>query len=353
LEDTYMKKLQGTDERSKPKRARRTVGSSREGKEEKLDSENEEPKDPRKSEYPIKHETLVPATTGLELDKSARTIFLGNVPSNAISSKTDYKTLKKFFSTPGKIASVRFRSVAFSEQIPRKAAFVNHKLHEKQKTVNVYIVYKDIASAREALKLNGSVVLDRHIRVDSVAHPGKQDNKRCIFVGNLDFETQEEKLWRHFGGCGKVDYARVVRDAKTNVGKGFAYVQFEDAMSVDQALLLDGQKMEGDRKLRVTRAKSVKRNASSRKPNERRAAPKKGKVYVPKADPLKQSTIGRATKLLGRAGASQLKKQVEVFEGLRATADTDSGVKKGGAGKKGGKARVRTTARSTAWKSKK
>ena len=123
-------------------------------------------------------------------------------------------------------------------------------------------------------------------------------------------------------------------------------------MSVDQALLLDGQKMEGDRKLRVTRAKSVKRNASSRKPNERRAAPK-GKVYVPKADPLKQSTVGRATKLLGRAGASQLKKQVEVFEGLRATADTDSGVKKGGAGKKkGGKARARTTARSTAWKSK-
>jgi nucleolar protein 12 len=229
LEDTYVKKLQEIDERFKPKKTRKTVGSSRGGKEERSDSEDEGPKDSRK---PVKHETLVPATTttDLELDKSARTIFLGNVPSNAISSKTDYKALKKFFSTPGKIASVRFRSVAFSEQIPRKAAFVNHKLHEKQKTVNVYIVYKDIAGVREALKLNGSVVLDRHIRVDSVAHPGKQDNKRCVFVGNLDFETQEEKLWKHFGGCGKVDYVRVVRDAKTNVGKGFAYVQFEVAV---------------------------------------------------------------------------------------------------------------------------
>lgn len=129
----------------------------------------------------------------------------------------------------------------------------------------------------------------------------------------------------------------------------------QDAMSVEQALLLDGKKMEGDRKLRITRAKAIKRNAKPKNPAERqrRAVPKEGRQYVPKVDPKAQATVGRAGKLLGRAGASVFKKQVEVFEGLRATADTDSGVKKGGTGKKkGGKARARTTTRSTAWKKK-
>jgi nucleolar protein 12 len=131
------------------------------------------------------------------------------------------------FSAPGKIFKLRFRSIAFSEQIPRKAAFATHKLHEKQQTVNAYVVYQTKEAAREALKLNGSVVLDRHIRVDSVAHPAKHDTQRSVFIGNLDFEAQEESLWRHFAPCGTIEYVRIVRDGATNVGKGFAYVQFE------------------------------------------------------------------------------------------------------------------------------
>lgn len=116
--------------------------------------------------------------------------------------------------------------------------------------------------------------------------------------------------------------------------------------------------MEGDRKLRVTRAKAQKRNTKEKhndRDRQRRPLPKagSGKGYVPRADPKQQATIGRATKLLGKAGAVQLKKQVEVFEGIRATATSDSGIKKGGTGKKkGGKARARTTTRSTAWKKK-
>ena len=389
LEDGYFRRLHEAETKPKSKKAKagkkaETIAIGKDEGSGEGDSEGDSDSDdsgdgngdgaqPDSEDPPTKHESLV-LPVDAELDKSKRTVFLGNVPSDVISSKTDYKALKKFFAAAGKIASVRFRSIAFSEQIPRKAAFVNHKLHEKQKTVNAYVVYRDAASARGALKLNGSVVLGRHIRVDSVAHPGKQDPKQCVFVGNLDFEAQEEALWRHFGKCGTVQYVRIVRDSKTNVGKGFAYVQFEvcpsrpgpatgrtdvfvlsqDPMSVEQALLLDGKKMEGDRKLRVTRAKSAGRNAKDRRPAERQQRPKKtDRVYVPKPDPKQQSTIGRATKLLGRAGATALKRQVQVFEGLRATAATDSGIKKGGTGKKkGGKARARTTKRSTAWKRK-
>jgi len=145
---------------------------------------------------------------------------------------------------------------------------------------------------------------------------------------------------------------RVVRDAKTNVGKGFAYVQFEDPMSVDEALLLDSKKMANDRKLRVTRAKTIKRT-QMRKPDPPVSGKRssKGKsVYVPKLDAKAKDTVSRAHKLLGRAGAAQLKSQSEVFEGLRASANTGSGIKKGGSGKKAGKPRSR--ARAAAWRRK-
>lgn len=137
-------------------------------------------------------------------------------------------------------------------------------------------------------------------------------------------------------------------------------------MAVDEALLLNDKKMPNDRKLRVTRAKTIKRNAKrpserddprsrSRRPDptsRRPADNKKGSVYQPKVDPRKRDVLGRATKLLGRAGAAQLKSQGDVFEGLRATAKTDSGIKKGGSGKKGGKPRARAAARASAWKGK-
>lgn len=364
LEDSYLRKLQdeedAADEERRKKRNKQLAEKASialaESGDDSSGDENE------KKELPIKHETLVDEKE-IEIEKAARTVFLGNVPSTVVSSKSEYKLLKSHFITgAGPIESVRFRSIAFSEQIPRKAAFITHKLHEKQQTLNAYIVFKTAAAAREALKLNGVVLLDRHIRVDSVAHPAPQDAKRCVFVGNLDFEAQEESLWKHFSVAGKVESVRIVRDAKTNVGKGFAYVQFEDAMAVDEALLLHEKRMPNDRKLRVTRARTIKRNARGLAENDRDRHPDltsrrprangKGSVYQPKVDPRKRDQLNRASKILGRAAAAQLKSQGDVFEGLRATANTDSGIKRRGSGKKAGKPRSRAISRSQAWKAK-
>ncbi|RPB24746.1 RNA-binding domain-containing protein [Terfezia boudieri ATCC MYA-4762] len=300
--------------------------------------------------FPIRHETLEPQKHE-DFDEAARTVFLGNVPSIAISSKSSYKILKSVFSAPGKIFKLRFRSIAFSEQIPRKAAFATHKLHEKQQTVNAYVVYQTKEAAREALKLNGSVVLDRHIRVDSVAHPAKHDTQRSVFIGNLDFEAQEESLWRHFAPCGTIEYVRIVRDGATNVGKGFAYVQFEDVVSVEQALLLDGRKMQNDRKLRVSRAKAVKRK--NKPVDVTGPSSKKQKVFVPRDNPRQKEMLGRARRLLGKAGAAKAKKAPEsfIFEGTRATVTANPRIKLGGK-KKGKPARARANARSSAWKQK-
>jgi nucleolar protein 12 len=60
-------------------------GDSEEGNEEDGDGEKDEP--------PLKHETLSTPKEVDELEKSARTVFLGNVPSTAVSSKVSFPKL--------------------------------------------------------------------------------------------------------------------------------------------------------------------------------------------------------------------------------------------------------------------
>ena len=214
------------------------------------------------SDVPV-HESLAPSKDAVELEKANRTVFLANVCTSTIESKSAKKTLLthmgSFLSSlpappegkpPHKVESLRFRSTAYASALPKKAAFAKKELMPATtKSTNAYVVYSTAYAAREAAKqLNGTVVLDRHLRVDGVAHPAKTDHRRCVFVGNLGFVDDEslldqggenerkrskipsdieEGLWRQFGKAGTVESVRVVRDEKTRVGKGFAYVQFE------------------------------------------------------------------------------------------------------------------------------
>ncbi|CAH1763449.1 6445_t:CDS:2 [Entrophospora sp. SA101] len=143
-------------------------------------------------------------------EQSERTIFIGNLPVSVIQ-KENFKKLKSQFSIFGKIESIRFRSIAFSEPLPRKISFITKKLHPKRDILNAYILYKEKSSVEDSLLMNAKIFMDKHIRVDSVANP----------------QAQEEELWQHFKNCGDIDYVRIVRDAKTNLGKGFAYIQFK------------------------------------------------------------------------------------------------------------------------------
>jgi nucleolar protein 12 len=215
------------------------------------------------------HETIESKVEDDNLEKASRTVFLGNVSTTAISSKTANKTLKNHLSaflplfntsksskpSTHKLESIRFRSTAYSSTtIPKRAAFAKQELMDTTtSSTNAYVVYSTPTAARQACKvLNGTVILDRHLRVDGVAHPARTDPKRCVFVGNLDFVDKEspaqnengdrprrpraagdveEGLWRQFEKAGTVESVRVVRDSKTRIGKGFGYVQFEVSLS--------------------------------------------------------------------------------------------------------------------------
>ncbi|KAF2277404.1 uncharacterized protein EI97DRAFT_416252 [Westerdykella ornata] len=376
LEDVYMQKLarEEAKEEEKRKKKRKT-----EGTQEESDGASEE--DSEEEGYTIpKHETQMGSDDMQELEKAARTVFLGNVSSEAITSKSAKKTLMRHLSSfiddladnkpPHKVESLRFRSTAFASALPKKAAYAKKEiLDATTKSTNAYAVYSTQLAAREAVKrLNGTIVLNRHLRVDSVAHPAKTDHRRCVFVGNLGFVDDESKinpdegdkkkknkppsdveegLWVHFSKAGKVESVRVVRDAKTRVGKGFAYVQFEDENSVEAALQFNDQKFPPllPRKLRVVRAKAIKRK--EKKPAQSAKGPKSNGVYNAKVTEEQRTNRGRARAMLGKAGAAKSKDFV--FEGHRASSKQgNSGLKLGG--KRKGKPTNRSSRRAAAWK---
>ena len=378
VEETYMRRIakeeQKEEEKRKAENAKRQKSDNKSDKSDESDESDEEDEDEDKDEKdsddeeednapPPVHESVSGNAKANEVEKSNRTVFLGNVSTEAIKSKSAKKTLLRHLAShcpslpessgPHKVESIRFRSVPFASGggLPKRASFARREiLDETTPSTNAYAVYTTIQAARKApIALNGTSVLDRHLRVDSIAHPAEIDHKRCVFVGNLDFVDQEgvtedengkkkkvrapadieEGLWRSFNqntGDVKdkkpkknVEFVRVIRDRATRVGKGFAYVQFYDANNVEAALVLNGKHYPPllPRKLRVTRARKMAKKSDD------------GGKDSGKGDFAQKTLQGRANKLLGRAGAAKMKEAGKggiagnsfVFEGHRATED--------------------------------
>ena len=182
-------------------------------------SETEEEEDP----LSFIHESSVP-----EPSAEDRTIFLSNLPIKVLHSKPLLRSLKSLLQQFGPLSSLRFRSIAFSAATPRRVSFIHKAFHPERDSANAYAVYNTPEGVGRAVEaLNGSVWEGKHLRVDNVGNPGVKDHKRCVFVGNLPFDVQDEDVWSTFERCGEIEFVRIVRDKKTNIGKGFGYVQFK------------------------------------------------------------------------------------------------------------------------------
>lgn len=143
---------------------------------------------------------------------------------------------------------------------------------------------------------------------------------------------------------------------------------------MEKALLYDGKKFPPmlPRVLRVFRAKRSLANASrtSKSPHKKGDVSASSDVYRPKLSSKTMSLSGRAQKLLGSAGAANLRKfqgartfpsepgadvstpaTKVVYEGHRASSKQSQGTMKlGGSGKKQGKPRTRSSRRGAAFK---
>ncbi|SPO00913.1 related to nuM1, hnRNP protein [Cephalotrichum gorgonifer] len=375
LEGNHLRKLMGQDEEEE-RSNKRTKGAET-SKDAAPEAGDEEESDD--GEADLVHESLVQGDQ-TDPDKVDRTVFLANVSTSVISSKEAKRTLEKHLESvldksttpPEKLESIRFRSLAFSAlSLPKRAAFITKSLMDTTtKSCNAYVVYSTAAAARKAAStLNATQVLDRHLRVDSVAHPSPTDHRRCVFVGNLGFVDDEtvvstdaegntttkkrykvpsdieEGLWRTFTQkAGKVESVRVVRDPHTRVGKGFAYVQFYDANDVEAALLLDGKKFTPmlPRALRVSRAKNPRSTNMALQKRGIHSASTGSSTFNARNGPKidGKSTSRRDMRRLGVAGAARqthIKKALGdkeiktperiVYEGTRASAGDNKHLK--------------------------
>ncbi|KAI8840374.1 RNA-binding protein 34-like protein [Chytriomyces cf. hyalinus JEL632] len=220
------------------------------------ESENEDDSDDSDSEAKDKEDTLKKINLKKEAAekerlKNIRSIFIGNLPVKA-AEKATTKKLMALFKPFGSIESLRFRSIAFSNNLPRKVSYLAKEFHPDRDSMNAYLVYKDEESVDKALGMNGQVFEGKHLRVDKAIKSDTTDSKKSVFLGNLSFDIADEALWEFFKDCGEVQTVRVVRDKRTNIGKGFGYVQFTERHAVQIALKMDGQELAG-RKLRVTK----------------------------------------------------------------------------------------------------
>jgi nucleolar protein 12 len=149
----------------------------------------------------------------------------------------------------------------------KKIAFINNEIHEEVDSVTVYVVFAygadlapDEAAKGAVAALDNMQYMGHTLRADTIGG-GIGDPKRTVFVGSLDFASREEDVRVFFEGLVSaergprtaitgddsdseneedtgdpnahgarlktwVTRVRIIRDKDTQLGKGFAYVQF-------------------------------------------------------------------------------------------------------------------------------
>ncbi|KAF7294054.1 RRM domain-containing protein [Mycena kentingensis (nom. inval.)] len=179
----------------------------------------------------------------------------------------------------------------------KKVMFINHEFHAEGRGVNAYVVlahpgedgdpYAAALQIARAANLTPTPFMDVFLRIDICGQPDANadssssalgvmgDPKLSLFVGNLEFGSQERDVMEFFEGvvAGErgpaptevarwVQGVRLIRDSDTQLGKGFGYVRFADRECVDEILSLvrtaDGAKKLkfARRDLRVQRCKA-------------------------------------------------------------------------------------------------
>jgi RNA recognition motif-containing protein len=76
-----------------------------------------------------------------------------------------------------------------------------------------------------------------------------------LYVGNLSYDTTEDKLRELFAEAGTVDSVDMIMDRDTNRPKGFAFVTMKTQAEAENAIRLFNGKMVDNRELKVNVAK--------------------------------------------------------------------------------------------------
>ncbi|CAG9334627.1 unnamed protein product [Blepharisma stoltei] len=118
-------------------------------------------------------------------------------------------------------------------------------------TKGVAIVkFETLEECKEAIKKSGQNLLGRPIRISMSQGlsniPKKPISKKAsVYLGNISNKTTEESIKNFFKDCGDVKDIQIPLDTEGN-RKGFAFVEFYQVKATDEAVELDGRKLDGN-----------------------------------------------------------------------------------------------------------
>lgn len=286
--------------RSSSVRSKKNQTNKRKRNNEEIGDEDEIQEDPKYSGPSMKYKVIEEDKKQPKFDaeQEGRTVFVGNLPSTITG-----KILKRKFKEHGEIETVRIRSVARPDmKTTKKVATIQKKFHENRNNVNAYVRFKEIKSAIDSCKLNGTEIDSHILRVD-MAGLGKSatndstssqqhDQNKAVFLGNVKFDEQEDNIRKHFKRCGIITDVRLVRDTATGIGKGFGYVNFDCSDAVEKAIHLNGSLL-NNRSLRVSRAVNRPKQTLTVMEKKKKLGP-----FKPKAEmtAMKKKSFSKITK---------------------------------------------------------
>ena len=96
-----------------------------------------------------------------------------------------------------------------------------------------------------------------------VAKP-EEGSTKTVFVGNLSWAVDNDRLSQEFADCGEVVSARVQLDRNTGKSRGFGYVTFATTEAVDAAIALSGTKEIDGRTLNLDKSTDAGPNREKR-----------------------------------------------------------------------------------------
>ncbi len=87
-----------------------------------------------------------------------------------------------------------------------------------------------------------------------------------LYIGNLPYSVDDEKLHQHFSQFGQVESAKVITDRESGRSKGFGFVEMSSDEEANNAISqLDGQELEG-RSINVSEARPQEPREGGRGP---------------------------------------------------------------------------------------
>ena len=76
-----------------------------------------------------------------------------------------------------------------------------------------------------------------------------------VYVGNLNYRTDEQELTQHFAQYGKINEVKIIKNNRTGRSKGYAFIRYGSANEAEKALSSHGAEF-NSRALVVRIAKS-------------------------------------------------------------------------------------------------